>query len=390
MSEGPPTGQRDASIDALRACALCGILVVNLPFFAIPGGFAGSAWQRTGPSLPDLVTAAVIQGLFESKFILIFSALFGYGAWRQLVRYGTARYARRLVALAVFGILDFVLLFESDVLLPYAIMGAMLIALRERPVFVLVAAAIAFWTCAVVGIVLFGASLVLTSSTTGSFGDQAGILSTGTFGAIVSVRLSNWVSFQSYCLWSNYPLAFAAMLMGFSAGRFAEAEGIDRLNTRIRAIVSFVLAPALIGNVVYGVLAIVPDHAGGAKLYLLQTVLRPLFAPLLSLVLVCYGLSVLRQPCRAWMVRLLAPAGRMSMTTYLGFSAAMGLIFFGYGFGLHGQLTLTGTLGVSIAMFAAFIAAAQVWERSVGQGPAELIMARLMNATGGKSVLRHG
>lgn len=41
--------QREPSIDALRAFALFGILVVNLPFFAITYGFAGGVWQDATP-----------------------------------------------------------------------------------------------------------------------------------------------------------------------------------------------------------------------------------------------------------------------------------------------------------------------------------------------------
>ncbi|GLK57370.1 uncharacterized protein JOD31_003678 [Methylopila capsulata] len=374
-----PTG-RDQSIDALRACALFGILVVNLPFFALSGGFAGTAWEKTGPSVADLLAAATIQGVFESKFILIFSALFGYGAWRQLSRYGVGRYGRRLLALGAFGVADLALLFESDILLPYAVLGAALILFRNRSCRFLVGAAIGFWTLAVLGIGAFGLRFLLAPPAGGGFADNTAVLASGGFLDIMAIRLQNWASFQSYCLWSNYPLSFAAMLFGFAAGRFAERGGAERLPKLVASLALYALVPAVLGNIAYGVLASVPSGAGSSKFFLLTLVLRPLFALPLSLVLLALGLHVLRRPAAEPAVAALAPAGKMSMTIYLGFSVVASLVFFGYGFGLYGLPRLWDTLWISAVIFLGFVLAARLWERRFGAGPAERVMAAAMNA----------
>jgi uncharacterized protein len=87
----------------------------------------GAAW-------PDIIAAAIIQDGFASKFILIFSALFGFGAWQQFQRYGIRPYVQRLLCLAAFGVLNLVLLFEADILLPYAVIGTGLILVRKADV----------------------------------------------------------------------------------------------------------------------------------------------------------------------------------------------------------------------------------------------------------------
>ncbi|WP_020178733.1 DUF418 domain-containing protein [Methylopila sp. M107] len=374
--------QRDGSIDALRAVALFGILAVNLPFLALPGGFAGVDWEKTGPSLADLLSAGLIQGLFESKFILIFSALFGFGAWRQMSRHGVGRYSRRLVALGAFGVAHAALLFEADILLPYAVMGGALLLFRERSTRIVIASAVAFWSLAVIGNGLFGVKMTLDPPSGGGSGETAHVLATGGYAEIAAVRMRNWASFQTYSLWSNYPLSLAAMLFGLAAGRLAEREGAGALVDRARRLAFYALVPAVLGNLLYCVLASIPSTAGGSKLFLLTLALRPLFAPFLSVVLVAVGLTLLKSPKASSAVALLSPAGGTSMSIYLGFSIVSSVIFYGYGFGLHGEATLSDSLWISAAIFAAFIAAAHLWRRRFAQGPAEAAMSALTNAAG--------
>jgi uncharacterized protein len=75
--------------------------------------------------------------LFEFKFISLFSALFGAGlivqmtrAERRGVRF-VPLYLRRLVVLAVIGLLHGLLLWYGDILLTYAVLGAILLVLRR-------------------------------------------------------------------------------------------------------------------------------------------------------------------------------------------------------------------------------------------------------------------
>src|SRR5262245_6610462 len=93
--------RRDPVIDALRGLALMGILIVNLPFFAMPYGFAGSWWKQADAFHLGTLTAFLIQALFENKFILIFAFLFGMGAAGQIARSGKRRFVLRMLVMAL-------------------------------------------------------------------------------------------------------------------------------------------------------------------------------------------------------------------------------------------------------------------------------------------------
>src|SRR5690242_3156127 len=101
------SGERLDVIDILRGLALFGILTANMrgfnapieTYFNIEALFPGSA---------DSIAQAVVDVLFQGKFISLFSFLFGLGFAIQMSRAeerGTSVkfYARRLSALLVFG-----------------------------------------------------------------------------------------------------------------------------------------------------------------------------------------------------------------------------------------------------------------------------------------------
>ncbi|MDD7990186.1 hypothetical protein PVA98_13440, partial [Achromobacter xylosoxidans] len=74
---------RLAQVDALRGFALLGILVVNIGVFASPfyaNGIADPAFS----SRADLAVRWLVAWLFETKFYLLFSFLFGYSFTLQM------------------------------------------------------------------------------------------------------------------------------------------------------------------------------------------------------------------------------------------------------------------------------------------------------------------
>jgi len=370
--------QREPSIDALRAFALLGILVVNLPFFAITYGFAGGAWQEATPLWANAIAAGVIQGLFESKFILIFSALFGFAALQQFQRYGLSFYVRRLIVLALFGLMNLTLLFEADILLPYAVIGLSLIFVRNRSVRMLLTLAVGFWALAIIGNALFGVNMTVNPAPyVAPDVPISQILASGSFSDVMAVRLDSWSGFQLYCLWSNYLLVAAAMFTGLAAARYCDEHGFTGLVSRLRVIASYAAVPAILGGVVYGTLAALPTSAEPERFFMMTLILRPLFAVPLSLVLVSLAMvAFLSQPF-AGLTAFVAPAGRMSLTIYLGMSLIMGFVFFGYGAGLHNQVSLLDCLWIAPVMYLGWIMFAQVWFRFASRGPLEWLLAVL-------------
>ncbi len=135
MTEVQPA--RLLHLDALRGFALLGILMVNIATFA--SAYYGMAVPD--PLFPRPVDNAVrwlVSFLFETKFYLLFSFLFGYSFTLQMnsaQQRGTAfvpRMLRRLVGLWLIGAMHAVFLYQGDILCTYALLGLVLLLLRRR------------------------------------------------------------------------------------------------------------------------------------------------------------------------------------------------------------------------------------------------------------------
>jgi uncharacterized protein len=68
---------------------------------------------------------------------------------------------------------------------------------------------------------------------------------------------------------------------------------------------------------------------------------------------------------------LVAPVGRMPLTTYLSQSVFCTFVYYGRGLGLAGEVGQAGLLAISLAIYALQIAIAHLWLRSFRFGPVE-------------------
>jgi len=146
--------ERYDAIDLLRGVALLGILVMNIQAFAMPMAayFNPTALGDRGPV--DFYVWAFSHLFFDQKFMTIFSWLFGAGIvlmtaraarLREDASAGQARpvkpavfHYRRMLALLVFGVIHAYLIWDGDVLVLYAICGAIVYPFRKlRPMVLL-------------------------------------------------------------------------------------------------------------------------------------------------------------------------------------------------------------------------------------------------------------
>jgi uncharacterized protein len=74
---------------------------------------------------------------------------------------------------------------------------------------------------------------------------------------------------------------------------------------------------------------------------------------------------------------VLAPLGRMTLTTYLSQSVVITFVFYGWGLGLTGQVGTAACFGLCVAVFAAQIAIARLWLARFRFGPAEWLWRTL-------------
>ncbi|MBB0246028.1 hypothetical protein FNQ90_18440, partial [Streptomyces alkaliphilus] len=135
---GPPEGGRVEALDLLRGIAIIGTLGTNIWLFTHPLGPASAFLD-----IPEADSAAgavevALRALTNGKFLALLTILFGVGLGLQYgsaLRRGRAwpgRYPWRATLLLLEGLLHFVLVFEFDVLMGYALVSMIVVYLMVR------------------------------------------------------------------------------------------------------------------------------------------------------------------------------------------------------------------------------------------------------------------
>ena len=143
-------------LDAIRGVAICGILLMNIPYFGLSGYYVDD--PRVGNEVGQLANRRAwfgVQFILEGSMRGLFSCLFGAGAMLLVSRLEKLNqglrpadiYVRRLIWLLVFGLINgYVLNWAGDILYHYAIVGFFLFPLRvAKPKLVL--GLVAFFVC---------------------------------------------------------------------------------------------------------------------------------------------------------------------------------------------------------------------------------------------------
>lgn len=383
---GSALHERQHLVDALRGFALLGILVVNIASFASTYYGLGIP-DPLGVSLADRCASFVRAFVFETKFYLLFSFLFGYSFTLQMraaERDGkpfVPRMVRRLVGLWVIGVLHAVVLYYGDILTTYAVLGAVLLLLRRR--------GDAFMACAAIGLVLLvslawaAVGYMVTHAdmrlaTQAAYADAARALAAyrATPAMVVVQHLRDLSQVWWITALVQAPEALAMFFAGFVAGRrglLAHAESHGEL---LRRVLFWGLLVGLPGALAYALPAMRLDDVVREIQGLAATLLT---APFLA---AAYGAGMLlvfqTGPGRV-MAQWLAPAGRMALSNYLLQSLVCAWIFLAYGLRWIGTIGPLATFGVAFAIFAGNLVLSRWWMHRFAYGPAEWLLRAFTN-----------
>src|SRR6267378_1823436 len=128
--------QRVKLIDALRGVALLGILLMNIPEFAMPNYFSESF--KSDPTNVNFWLSAVITVLFEGKMRALFGMIFGAGVLlfvmnkEQAGKSVTWLFYRRMLWLVLFGLIHaHLILWVGDILYLYGFCGMLVYLCRN-------------------------------------------------------------------------------------------------------------------------------------------------------------------------------------------------------------------------------------------------------------------
>ncbi|OKI63968.1 DUF418 domain-containing protein [Micromonospora sp. CB01531] len=382
MARTPPSSDafdRILDVDALRGFALFGILLVNIWYFA-----SGYAFHRIpDPAYPSWLDHRIhdsVALLFEMKFYLLFSFLFGYSFTLQLDaarRRDTAfrpRFLRRLAGLFVLGGLHAVLLFHGDILTTYAVLGLVLLAvhrIRPRTAVIL--------TGLLVGVVVlsFGSmALAEAPSVEQSAALRAGESVTAALaGGPASVIAQNVRSIPHMIVGTarlQGPVALAMFLLGLAAGRRRMLADVSPHARALRLIQCVGYPVGLAGA--FAVVAL------GGRTTVEGLALATLTGTALAAAYAATMLRLFQTRMGRHISVALAPAGRMALTNYLSQSLICALIFTGLGLGLIGQVPPAGVLAIALGIFAAQVVLSARWMRTHRYGPVEWILRAVTNA----------
>ena len=384
--------QRDGFPDILRGFALLGIAMVNIQLFSISTFNGAESLDLTDPQTASV--AFLVAALFQAKFYLLFSFLFGYSAHYVLKgeKSNRRRWIARSVGLVLLGLLHLTFFFHGDIRFLYGVFALLLTFLYFRKEKTLKVWA---WVIYSITVVLFmGISLlvylaeVFLVSKGKSFPSQETIdfldvaLKSGGFLDIAAARFEFWLLAAGPAFLLQGSLVFVAFLVGvLVARRGGLAESLKPELMKKFAIWGLTLGLGLQLLSAYIFISNEQAESYSLGLYLTAMAINFLTAPLMSAGLVG-ALWLLSQ---RWKLSLLSAAGRHSLSIYLGQSLVFSTLFSAWGFGLFQELSLLSVALIAVATWLALALLAQLNLRFRTRGPMEALLSGFSRMFEGKS-----
>ncbi|KZZ84700.1 DUF418 domain-containing protein [Bacillus sp. SJS] len=382
-----PQKKRIMVLDSLRGFALLGIFLINITAIAAAGG------PPSLDSKPNFIDEMVNQFLLlfvESKFFTLFSFLFGVGFSIQLLRANdqginiVPRFSRRLAALFLFGVLHIALFWEGDILVIYAAVGFALLLFKkcsEKTLLIWIAGLLILPILIVIGSAAGIEVLRHTSEYGGQIKEadqellrafrmlEGGNEKPLSYTASITERINAYIEVLPLLI-SRFPTVLAMFLLGLYAGKkriFEKLEenlpllkGMSRRGIAIGLLLN--LAVVILFNTLKPVTAIV-------VLLLNQT----LTGPILSISYAAIFILLSRKKNWDFLFRWLSYPGRMALTNYILQSVLCSFIFNDYGFGLKGQVSLSGTILMAFGIYIVLMIGSRFWLKTFKFGPLEWV-----------------
>lgn len=376
-----PSSSRLDVIDALRGFAIVSIMLVhNLEHFDLSHNVAGlPAWLKA----LDASVWDTVFFLFSGKSYAIFSLLFGvtffiqFHAREQRGEDFRPRFAWRLALLFGFGLVNS-LFYEGDILTFYAVIGLLLI-----PVARLGNAAVFGIACLLMlqpleWVVLFKAlqhpDVKLPNPASWAyFGKNDAYLTGNSLSATLAGNFTNGKLAALNWTWESgrFFQMPALFMLGMLAGRkslFAASPQSRRfwITTLLAAMLLFV--PLFIAQSHLG--QWIASAAQRAPLFVMLST----WTNLAVMLVLVSGFVLLFQA--ASLLRVFAPLGRMSLTSYMMQSLIGSFIYYGYGLGLYKVTGPTYCLLIGLASAVLQCRFSLWWLARHKQGPLEALWHR--------------
>ncbi|MEU8040072.1 DUF418 domain-containing protein [Streptosporangium sp. NPDC049078] len=360
------TSRRIEVLDLLRGIAIVGTLGTNIWIFTDPGGPADVIGALGQPGTVE----TFLRFLTNGKFLALLTLLFGVGLelqYRSAARRGVpwpGWYLWRAGLLFVEGLIHYLLIFEFDVLMGYAltsIIVAYLIGRSDRVIRV--------WMITVGSVfaALIGVLTVGTSSASLDTGAESSTLFTdGTYPQQVAARIEMIVLYRLEIL-LIVPMGIVLFLLGsqlMRAGVFEDSERGAALRRRL-----------MVGGLAVGLPLNLATAFAGPGWFLVDRYLLP---PLVALGLLGLVATLARRASGAPGVlrRGLTNVGRTALSSYVFQNLVASALCYGWGLGL--AATLDGlrpwwVVAAWAGICALFMTLSTLWLRRFERGPVETL-----------------
>lgn len=363
---------RIVALDIARGIAILGTLATNIWIVSHPGGMLGYLDYPTSADVPawQSWTEQVLQQIAQGKFLGLLTLMFGIGlaiqadSAQRAGRRWPGPYLWRAALLLLDGLLHYLLVVEFDVLMGYAVTGAIVAYVitgspRAQRIWIGVAASVHALLVAVF-------TLGLWSGRAGSLGGvpEPNPYREGSWWDLVLLRLDNAAIFRFEPVFLLF-LGVAMFILGsrlYRAGLFVDAGAV--LRRRLIAV---------------GAVAFVVDLTLGVSNQNWLFLVRYGTAPIVALGLLALIAEVAGRGRPGWAGRRCAELGRVALSGYVLQNILATSLFYGWGLDL-GSVPSIWRLPVTLAGFVlvstVVLTAAHLWLRRFSRGPVEWLWVK--------------
>ena len=386
-------GERLETLDVLRGFALLGILAMNIRAMAAPlSAYMNPTvfFDYSGASRAAYMFTSVV---FDLKMMGLFSMLFGAGVLlyaakpTESPRVLRGLWFRRMLWLLVIGLVHAYLIWDGDILVPYALCGLLLLwwvrNLAPRTLFVMAAVWLVVGAALGAGMGIAFASMPPEARAEAievwaPTPEQARAQLDAMHGSYMDV-VAHRVPFVAETQTLYFALFFfwrcgGMMLLGMALFKSGFLDG--RRDARVYARTAAVCIPVGLVLPWLGFNALERVNFGFPERSLpdIWNYVGATFAS------VGYGAALIycvKQGLFGGLRRRLTAIGQMAFSNYLMQSILMSILFLGWGFDLVGQFNYAGQLGVVAAVWLLQLIVSPIWLQHFRFGPAEWVWRSL-------------
>jgi uncharacterized protein len=417
-----PDAERLRLIDALRGVALLGILLMNIPGFALPNYFSESF--KSDPTSVNFWVNAVISVVFEGKMRALFGMVFGAGVLlfvskkEQTGKSVTGLFYRRMMWLVLFGLIHaHLILWIGDILYLYGFCGMLVYLFRNvKPAYLVLGVPLVAAFDFTAGTLLYGQIretriAYVEASTAASEGKTLTAAQTEAIeqwrdiekslipnredakentrkmksgyatvaGYLRPLALKYQTKYMPVIIWDS----LALMLLGLALyrWRFLSGRWANRDYWRILALGYGIGLPLVCYSFYHNYLTEPTLEASLSRMEAVPVEWVNLIYPFQRILLVMAHVSAIillyksryAQP----LFRRLEAVGQMAFTNYIMHSVICTLVFFGYGLNYYAELEFYQIFFVVLAIWALQLIASPLWLRYFLYGPLEWVWRSL-------------